>query len=487
MMPRCTTRFAVVILGLCLLLPKASLAQVPAEISFQGQLTDSVGIGLSGTVDLTFRLFVAESGGVAVWTETHPGVTLDDGIYSVALGSISPFAASGVEFSVPYWLEIDADDGGGPQTLSPRVPLRTVPYAFRSAVADSVSSPFVPDSVMHAMYADTSNFAFSAGAAEHALVADTVLASIQVDSTAFAATSDTSQFAFRADSVRHAVKADTSQFALAAQGEIQLPFSGSDSSPATAFSITQTGTGALYAGAGANGGGEDFRVDNDGSIHLMDASDNEEVVLDPDGSGSAGAIRLYADGTAAISMLAAETASEGAVIELRDASGTPNIILDAEYGGDGRVITEELQITGGADLSEHFSLTSRNGNMAGPGTVLSIDPADPGKLKISTEAYDRMIAGVVSGAGGIETGLIMSQEGSPATGEVPVALVGRVYVNADARYGAIRPGDLLTSSSTPGCAMRVSDYERARGAILGKAMSGLEEGTGLVLVLISLQ
>ena len=68
-----------------------------------------------------------------------------------------------------------------------------------------------------------------------------------------------------------------------------------------------------------------------------------------------------------------------------------------------------------------------------------------------------------------------------------VALSGRVYVEADASAGAIEPGDLLTTSHKPGHAMKVTDHARAQGAIIGKAMSPLAEGTGMVLVLVSLQ
>jgi hypothetical protein len=68
-----------------------------------------------------------------------------------------------------------------------------------------------------------------------------------------------------------------------------------------------------------------------------------------------------------------------------------------------------------------------------------------------------------------------------------VALTGRVYVMADATNGAITPGDLLTTSATPGHAMKVSDHVKAQGAILGKAMTSLKEGKGMVLVLVTLQ
>lgn len=147
--------------------------------------------------------------------------------------------------------------------------------------------------------------------------------------------------------------------------------------------------------------------------------------------------------------------------------------------------TGVLEITGGADLAEPFAMT--DADAIEPGMVVAIDPENPGQLRLATAAYDRTVAGVVSGAGGINPGLILQQEGSVAVGEHLVALTGRVYVYADATNGPIAPGDLLTTADTPGHAMKVTDYQRAQGAILGKAMSKLAEGTGLVLVLVTLQ
>jgi hypothetical protein len=118
--------------------------------------------------------------------------------------------------------------------------------------------------------------------------------------------------------------------------------------------------------------------------------------------------------------------------------------------------------------------------------VVVIDDEHPGQLKRSTRAYDRRVAGIVSGANGIKPGIALKQEGVLDQGE-NVALNGRVYVMADASHGAIKPGDLLTTSDTPGHAMKVTDSARAQGAILGKAMSALESGKGLALVLVTLQ
>jgi hypothetical protein len=68
-----------------------------------------------------------------------------------------------------------------------------------------------------------------------------------------------------------------------------------------------------------------------------------------------------------------------------------------------------------------------------------------------------------------------------------VALTGRVYALADATESPIAPGDLLTTSATPGHCMKVTDPQKAFGAVIGKAMTGLQEGQGLILVLVSLQ
>jgi len=151
----------------------------------------------------------------------------------------------------------------------------------------------------------------------------------------------------------------------------------------------------------------------------------------------------------------------------------------------GTTTTYTLEVTGGADLSEAFDVS--NGEEILPGMVVSIDPERQGHLRISSGEFDRTVIGVVSGAGGVRPGLVMGQSGSVADGEHPVALTGRVYVLADASTGPIRPGDFLTTSSVPGHAMKVDDQYRAMGSILGKAMTSLDEGRGLVLVVLALQ
>lgn len=155
---------------------------------------------------------------------------------------------------------------------------------------------------------------------------------------------------------------------------------------------------------------------------------------------------------------------------------------------NGQLTTPVLEITAGSDLSEQFEIRGIPEDLfSASGMVVSIDPESPGDLIVSSEAYDKRVAGVISGAGGIQPGMLMRQKGSQADGANPVALTGRVYCWADASTGSIQPGDLLTTSTTPGHAMKASDPERSHGAIIGKAMSSLQEGRDLVLVLVNLQ
>jgi hypothetical protein len=141
-----------------------------------------------------------------------------------------------------------------------------------------------------------------------------------------------------------------------------------------------------------------------------------------------------------------------------------------------------LQIMGGADLAERFAARET----AEPGTVMAIDPDAPGHMQVADEPYCHRVAGVVSGARDLKAGVVLSEDGI-TEGTLPIALTGRVWVKCDATRAPIRPGDLLTTSGRAGHAMAATDMRRATGAILGKAMTSLERGTGMVLVLVSLQ
>src|SRR5262249_41888593 len=121
-----------------------------------------------------------------------------------------------------------------------------------------------------------------------------------------------------------------------------------------------------------------------------------------------------------------------------------------------------------------------------PGSVVAIDPAHPGSVRATSQAYDRRVAGVVSGARDYRPGITLRADHSLESA-VPVTLTGTVYCLASNVNGPLHAGDLLTTSSVRGHAMRVADLESARGAIVGKALEDLRGESGLVMILASLQ
>lgn len=189
------------------------------------------------------------------------------------------------------------------------------------------------------------------------------------------------------------------------------------------------------------------------------------------------------DARVATSITTGTSISAGSTIS----AGT-SISAGSSVSAGSSMTTPTLFITGGSDIAEPYDIATTRDVAPQPGYVVSIDPQHIGKLRVSGRAYDATVAGIISGAGGVKPGLTLTQHDSVAQGEHPVAMNGRVwcYVDADAG-GAVMAGDLLTTSNTPGHAMKVTDVSCSQGAIIGKAMSSLESGRGLVLVLVSLQ
>ncbi len=107
-------------------------------------------------------------------------------------------------------------------------------------------------------------------------------------------------------------------------------------------------------------------------------------------------------------------------------------------------------------------------------------------LRQSQQAYDKRVAGVISGAGEYKPAIVLDKQQSQYDRQ-PIALLGKVYCKVDASYASIEVGDLLTTSPSPGHAMKASDPLKAFGAGIGKALRPLKEGRGLIPILIALQ
>jgi hypothetical protein len=215
------------------------------------------------------------------------------------------------------------------------------------------------------------------------------------------------------------------------------------------------------------------------SLHVKSGDDYNNPQLELEQSNASDFSRLrFQVGTEPLWDIAVGGSGNGDVMNFYH-QGNGNVMSLTPTGG---LTVAVLTITGGSDVAEPFKMPE----VTPKGAVVVIDEELPGHLKVSERAYDTHVAGIVSGADGINPGLSLHQEGVLEGGK-NVALSGRVKVMADASNGSIRPGDLLTTSDIPGHCMKVTDHTKARGAIIGKAMSTLEKGNGYVLVLVSLQ
>jgi hypothetical protein len=150
---------------------------------------------------------------------------------------------------------------------------------------------------------------------------------------------------------------------------------------------------------------------------------------------------------------------------------------------NGNIYTDgDVQLLGsGMDLAEPF--TVEGDDDAQPGSVMVL--AGPDRLRVSRAPYDTCVAGVVSGAGNLRPGIVLGRSG-PDDARPTIALTGKVWCFVDADESPIRLGDLLTTSRTPGHAMRAVDPSRAFGAVIGKALGSLASGQGLLPVLVAL-
>jgi hypothetical protein len=92
--------------------------------------------------------------------------------------------------------------------------------------------------------------------------------------------------------------------------------------------------------------------------------------------------------------------------------------------------------------------------------------------------YDKRVVGIVSKNATMIIG---------SRGQMPVALMGRVFVKATDENGEIEIGDLLTTSSKEGFAMKCNSMNKCQGSVLGKALQSLEGEQGQILALVTLQ
>jgi len=188
----------------------------------------------------------------------------------------------------------------------------------------------------------------------------------------------------------------------------------------------------------------------------------------------------------------------GAGVEAENKAGGFGLFAEGSPAGFFR---GDIQLTGdikllnpmNADCAEDFDILEEN---VEPGTVMVL--TDTGSLQSSHQAYDNKVVGIISGAGGYKPAFILNRfneseietlkdDKKKNKRRLPIALMGKVFCKVDARQSPIEVGDLLTTSSTRGFAMKAEDPMKAFGAVIGKALGSVKNGLGMIPVLVNLQ
>lgn len=508
-------RNATAVLALLSALQGVSYADIPHTLSFQGALADAAGKPQpAGDYTLTFRLFDALTDGNLMWTEADKVVTVvgDRGVFSTALGDPSPF---GLVFNQPYFLEIEVAGEGAPMT--PRLPLQAAPYSLNPSsgsatltlpFSGSITDPGLAITVQNNSGSGIRSITNSGrafwgtctGASYGAYIENTGtgigLQSKSVTNVGVGGISDSWYGVAGTSNTGVGVYAAVNGAggfavsAVAGNGS-----SGVRTTSSSGRALWATCTGASYGayientgtGIGANvvaNAGIGVAANSASSYGVYGHSVNSHGVY---GVADNAGIGVYGESNSGEGVRGtSHNTAHGGVVGVNTTSGIAvyGISSGGGYAGyfDGRVRVAVLEIAGGADLAEKFETSEQ----AEPGTVMCIDSRKPGRLTISSGAYNRKVAGVLSGANKLSAGMVLSDPAAPAKGQA-VAMTGRVWVKCDTSNGPIEAGDLLTTSETQGRAMKVTDYPRSQGATIGKAMTGLQSGDGLVLALVSLQ
>ncbi|MHC4474406.1 MAG: hypothetical protein ACYTEL_02095 [Planctomycetota bacterium] len=429
--------------------------QMGTAFTYQGHLYDN-NDGATGLYDFQAKLFDDPNGNFPLAEANVSEVDVRDSLFTLELDF-----GGGIFDGNSRWLQIgirpgELEEPNAYTVLRPRQQVTAAPYALYAKMADNDNDWQVFNNIMYSIPSGNVGIGTTEPEAKldiaNPLSGPAVTVGRQTGNPSIVARSDASGGWLIVDSN--------------GAGNVGLNYYDSG------HVILVKGGGKV--GIGTTGPEAKLSIQMPAGTELLPADTPGLVIKDAQYNGgkqidvqnSAGVSRFVVDGSGRVGI----------------ARGSPQSELDVA----GRTRTEVLEITGGSDLAEPFNVCGER--TARPGMVVSIDPENPGQLVVCNSAYDMKVAGIISGAGNINTGMLMGQSGSRADGSLPVALTGRVYCLADASNGVIRPGDLLTTSQTPGHAMKVTDHDRANGAILGKAMTGLEAGEkGLVLVLVALQ
>ena len=476
-------------------------AALGAAFTYQGRLTDG-GAPANGVYDFAFSLWDAESGGAQVGATVEVGdVSVTNGVFTVSLDF-----GTAIFNGQALWLQVSVRPGASSDpytTLSPRTKLNAAPYAIGLMPGASISRDFLGHALTvqngspggmwildrKAIAAWTSDGTALFGAAGTGVAVYGIHASTSGTSAAI-----------------RGITNSTEANAVAVLGEVSSTAPGNMSAAVRGINNGTAGSGigvwGSHAGSGwgvygtsASGFGVyGLSSTGHGVYALSGGSARNHASLRASNSNASGGMAAYMTNASNYHTAHFANSGSGGVLYLQNngnsaGTGGGDFITavnanetDIQFRVDsaGNVTADGTFTPGGADYAE--MLPAEPG--LEPGDLLAIGP--DGTLVKAAGAYSTSVAGIYSTSPGFVAGG-GDAEGNGTEGKVPVAVLGVVPAKASAENGAIRPGDLLTTSDTPGHVMKATDRDRMLGAIVGKALESLGSGTGTIKVLVTLQ
>ena len=253
---------------------------------------------------------------------------------------------------------------------------------------------------------------------------------------------------------------------------------GGQSGGVAVYARPWAGLAGVYADASGMGGSGQPGADYAGyfkggfqKVLMVDGNDESEVGIRVDNikyTGTAENSGIYVKSTPGIKVMARD---KGLTVVVNSTSTAAYFSGRVEVSGN--VEVSGTVTASGSDVAEYFFTTEP----CEVGDVLVIDKNTDKRLTKSAHPYEQGVVGVVCR----NPGLVL---GEKEKGKRLVSLLGQVKCKATTENGAISPGDLLVTSSTPGYVMR-GDIDKIKpGMVVGKALERLEEEKGEILILV---
>jgi hypothetical protein len=437
-------------------------------IAYPGRLNDAAGQPVTnGVYAFTFDLYDTETGGRVQWSETQEGVIVRAGMFNTSLGSVSSIPAALLD-GRDLWLSVSVRGPGeaGFTALTPR---------------QQVNATTDPQAVNN-------------GACVHDHVGDVWNASVNWSNGALRINNNGSGPAFWGWNTGggNGVRGDGWGTGIGVYGE-------GENGPGVA-GRSANGYGVEGSGDSMSGGGV-YAHSVDGYGLFAHSDTNSSIYVD--GAGFAG-VYVESAGWVGVGVWSATNSGmyvhsaggDGVLVDSASWDGVHVVTAGGAYYGSGKKGAEDFLVlntgevrsqVGFATPANDFAVMMRvDGTKSDyePGDVLVISGDQGQAAGLCAASYSPTVIGVYSAAPGFLGGQTVTGKAEDSN-SIPVAIMGIVSVKVSAENGAIQPGDLLVTSSTPGYAMRGEDP--AVGTILGKALGTLDSGTGTILVLLMLR